>query len=157
MISKKRETGKMGGFGSGRSRRASATCESSTAPISRTLGAISCFSRAPAQRSLGRAAACAQDRSGSWSSKVRLLYTTSEGDGATVHVNELVPFVTTATSFSGRRPWLQCLSCHRRCRVVYGGQYFRCRQCHCLSYQSQREPSYGRAIAGNPYSEAIGR
>ena len=57
-----------------------------------------------------------------------------------------MPFVSTATSFSGRRLWLKCLSCRRRCRVIYGGRYFRCRRCHGLSYQSQREPAYDRAI-----------
>ena len=47
---------------------------------------------------------------------------------------------------AGRMRWLKCLSCHRRCRVIYGGRYFRCRQCHGLHYQSQREPAYDRAI-----------
>jgi hypothetical protein len=71
---------------------------------------------------------------------------TGRVDGPGVQVNELVPFVHTATKFSGRRLWLKCLSCHQRCRVIYGGRYLRCRRCHGLSYQSQREPAYDRAI-----------
>jgi hypothetical protein len=45
-------------------------------------------------------------------------------------IAELVPFAYTATAFGGQRKWFQCLSCRRRCRVLYGGKYFRCRKCY---------------------------
>jgi DNA-directed RNA polymerase subunit RPC12/RpoP len=52
----------------------------------------------------------------------------------------------TATRFGGRRQWLTCLKCGRRCRKIYGGRYFRCRQCHGLVHASTREPAYQRAL-----------
>ena len=61
-------------------------------------------------------------------------------------VSELIPFIYTATRFSGRRRWFKCLHCGQRCRVIYGGRYFRCRRCHGLRYQSQGEPEYDRAL-----------
>lgn len=60
-------------------------------------------------------------------------------------VNELVPLVKTATPFGGSRQWFQCLSCRSRCRILYGGAYFRCRRCYRLKYETQYEPSFGRA------------
>ncbi len=59
-------------------------------------------------------------------------------------INEIVPLVETPTRFGGRRHWFECLSCRRRCRVLYGGAYFRCRRCHSLRYQSQYDPAWGR-------------
>ncbi len=40
--------------------------------------------------------------------------------------------------FGGVRRWLLC-KCGRRCRVLYGGKYFRCRHCYRLTYESQYE------------------
>ena len=76
----------------------------------------------------------------------RLVYTASDRDGARIDISELVPFTYTTTRFGGRRQWFACLGCHQRCRVIYGGLYFRCRRCHGLRYQLQREPFYDRAI-----------
>lgn len=42
--------------------------------------------------------------------------------------------------FGGRRRWLVCRSCGRRCRVLIGGRYFRCRKCYAATYPSQYEP-----------------
>lgn len=36
--------------------------------------------------------------------------------------------------------------CSRRTAVLYGGAIFACRQCHQLSYDSQREEPYSRAL-----------
>lgn len=53
----------------------------------------------------------------------------------------------TNTAFGGTRPWLCCPGCDRNVRVVYRGQAgYRCRQCYCLRYPSQRERSHHRAI-----------
>jgi hypothetical protein len=73
---------------------------------------------------------------------LRLIYRTRPSGGEWRNVDELFPFVYTVTNFSGRRRWVQCLSCHRRCRVPYGGAHFRCRRCHGLRYESQYEPSW---------------
>ena len=77
---------------------------------------------------------------------VRLIYSSKDRNGVAVDVNELVPFAYTPTRFGGRRQWLRCLKCGRGCRKIYGGRYFRCRQCHRLIYASTREPAYQRAI-----------
>ena len=70
---------------------------------------------------------------------VRLIYRTTDRDGAPVDVSELVPFTYTPTMFGGQRQWLRCLKCGRGCRKIYGGRYFRCRLCYRLRYASQGE------------------
>jgi hypothetical protein len=77
---------------------------------------------------------------------LRLIYRTRPHGGEWRDVNELVPFVWTQTRFGGQRRWFQCLSCARRCRILYGGSRYRCRRCHGLKYESQYEPSYQRAV-----------
>jgi len=59
--------------------------------------------------------------------------------------NEFIPFTYTDTNFGGRRPWFECPSCGRRCRVLYGGKRYRCRNCHRLKYKSQYETGWRRA------------
>ena len=77
---------------------------------------------------------------------LRLIYGVTAHDGAKISIDELVPFVHTATRFGGRRRWLMCIKCGRGCRKIYGGRYFRCRQCHRLRYASQSENSAQRAM-----------
>jgi hypothetical protein len=77
---------------------------------------------------------------------IRLAYRTTAKDGAPIDVLELVPYLYTPTRFGGRRCWLQCLSCKRGCRVLYGGRWFRCRRCYGLAYASQRESYFQRAL-----------
>ena len=77
---------------------------------------------------------------------VRLKYRSTDREGVSVHVDELVPFVYTPTMFGGRRQWLRCLNCGRGCRKIYGGRGFRCRQCHGLVHASTREPPYQRNL-----------
>ena len=77
---------------------------------------------------------------------VRLVYRQQAHLGAAwVAVNEFIPLIETATRFGGRRQWFQCLSCQRRCRILYGGAYFRCRRCLDLKYDTQYEPAFARA------------
>jgi hypothetical protein len=75
---------------------------------------------------------------------LRLIYRTRPPGGEWRDVDELFPFVYSATNFSGQRKWVQCLSCRGRCRVLYGGAHFRCRRCHGLRYESQYEPPWLR-------------
>jgi DNA-directed RNA polymerase subunit RPC12/RpoP len=77
---------------------------------------------------------------------IRLGYHVTDRHGERITVDEFVPFAYTATCFGGRRQWLTCLKCGRRCRKIYGGRYFRCRQCHGLVHASTREPAYQRAL-----------
>lgn len=60
-------------------------------------------------------------------------------------IEEIVPLVETGTNFNGRRQWFLCLSCRRRCRILYGGTLFRCRKCQGLRYETQYEPPFARA------------
>lgn len=78
---------------------------------------------------------------------LRLIYRTRPTGGDWQDVNELIPFIYTPTNFSGQRTWFECPSCRRRCRILYGGSYFRCRRCHTLKYESQYESSWSRAMS----------
>ena len=80
-------------------------------------------------------------------SGLRLIYKTRSHGGEWRDVDELVPFVHTRTNFGSGRRWFECLSCRIRCRILYGGAYFRCRRCHRLKYESQYEPAWGRAAS----------
>lgn len=59
--------------------------------------------------------------------------------GEKVPINERFDFAFTEQPFGGRRRWIVCRSCQRRCRVLYGGTYFRFRQCYRATYPSQYE------------------
>jgi hypothetical protein len=69
------------------------------------------------------------------------------GDDEWHEVNERVPFAFTGQHLGGRRRWFMCLSCGRRCGVLYGGTHFRCRKCWNLAYASQHESPSSRAIS----------
>ncbi len=56
-----------------------------------------------------------------------------------------IGYLMTATLFGRPRRWFQCPGCARRCRVLYGGKRFRCRQCHGLRYECQSESPAERA------------
>jgi hypothetical protein len=69
---------------------------------------------------------------------VRLNYShTPRGSTQPIPVDELIPIVTTPMQFGGCRHWFTCLSCGRRCRIIYGGARFRCRLCYGAKYESQ--------------------
>jgi hypothetical protein len=76
---------------------------------------------------------------------VRLVYRCRPSGGEWQDVNERIDLVETTTRFGGRRQWFGCPSCGRRCRILYGGSYFRCRKCHGLKYETQYEPPFARA------------
>ena len=67
---------------------------------------------------------------------MRLNYTLTREDK---HINERFEFDFTRQNFGGERRWIICPSCGRRCRVLYGGAYFRCRRCYNATYESQYE------------------
>lgn len=74
-----------------------------------------------------------------------LSYRHRHGNADWQTVNEVVPFVETAPGLGGRRKWFRCLSCQKRCRILYGGARFRCRRCLGLRYDTQYEPAFARA------------
>ena len=79
---------------------------------------------------------------------LKLMYRTQRADGEWRDIDELVPFVLTPMRFGGERRWFQCLSCARKCRVLFGGRRFRCRRCHRVRYASQSETRLDRAHRG---------
>jgi hypothetical protein len=78
---------------------------------------------------------------------LRLRYRTRPDGGESREVDDLIRFAETGTNFSGRRRCFLCPTCGRKCRILYGGSYFRCRYCHRLKYESQYEPPFARAAS----------
>ena len=74
---------------------------------------------------------------------IRLSYRVMQGAGHVrgvshaAEVDELIPIITSPMFLGGRRHWFKCLACGRRCRILYGGERFRCRVCCGARYQSQ--------------------
>ena len=59
--------------------------------------------------------------------------------GQDKYINERLNFEFTTQNFGGTRRWIICPACGERCRVLLGGTYFRCRQCHRATCPSQYE------------------
>jgi hypothetical protein len=57
-----------------------------------------------------------------------------------------VAFTFTPTRFGGWRAWFRCPGCGERCRVLYGVNTLRCRNCRGLKYHSQYEPRAFRLL-----------
>jgi hypothetical protein len=62
-------------------------------------------------------------------------------------VREHIPLDLTEQHFGGERRWFVCLSCQRRCAVLYAGEQFRCRVCLNLAYRSQSEDPRYRSLS----------
>lgn len=79
---------------------------------------------------------------------VRFIYTITDNEnGERKKYNYLISVVPTACNYGGMRWWFICplvvngKSCQRRCRIVYlapGSEYFGCRECHQLTYESRQ-------------------
>lgn len=66
----------------------------------------------------------------------------NRGDADWVPIKEDVHFDWTTTGLGGKRKWFLCPRCGGRCRVLYGGMYFRCRTCVGAVYESQYDPFF---------------
>ena len=67
-------------------------------------------------------------------------------------IPQRVPITWTECHFGGRRPWFVCSGdgqyCGRRVAVLYGaGNYFACRHCYGLSYETQQQSARWRGFA----------
>jgi hypothetical protein len=79
-------------------------------------------------------------------------------------VAESIRLTWTSCNYGGRRPWFVCpgvvngVPCQRRVAVLYGtGDYFLCRHCYGLAYESQRENRAYRALRrANKIRERLG-
>jgi hypothetical protein len=79
------------------------------------------------------------------STNMSVTFEIANGDAPPARLQQHVAFAWSATNFHGRRQWLACPHCGRRVGVLYAAPYFRCRRCHGLTYQSQRQPYSQRA------------
>lgn len=67
-------------------------------------------------------------------------------DGASMA--QRIEFTWTPCPFGGRRTWLLCPNCRRRCAIVYGVDSrgrFSCRSCLLLAYSSEAEDTVTRS------------
>ncbi len=78
---------------------------------------------------------------------VELIYRYRVTTQAWHSVRQHIPLDVTEQHFGGDRLWFVCLSCQRRCAVLYGGGLFCCRRCSDLVYRSQSEASRYRPLA----------
>ena len=124
----------MGGYGSGSNTRFAAKTSdyrkidlsgfNRVRPGERTIGTL-IWSRGGERRaSIGYAVT---------TRALRVHYTVTSR-GQDIRVDEEIPFGFTRQPFGGERRWFCCRSCGRLCRVLYGGAYFRCRQCYRAVY-----------------------
>ncbi len=79
--------------------------------------------------------------------RIWLDYRVREGGGDWEDMRYPVMLTTTDCNFGGERTWFRCPAsgCGRRVACLYGGRIFACRQCHRLTYTSQREDDSDRA------------
>jgi hypothetical protein len=82
------------------------------------------------------------------SGRLRLKYTTTQGNGERCELDYWIKLVTTPQPFGGRRWWFICPRTGRRATRLHlpdGASTFASRQAHGLAYACQREPAHERA------------
>ncbi|WP_084419101.1 hypothetical protein [Henriciella litoralis] len=77
--------------------------------------------------------------------RLELHYTVTR-EGERQDITECFVMTPTEQPLGGQRWWIECRGCGRRCRVLFGGTYFRCRQCCRLTYESQYERIYAPGV-----------
>ena len=76
---------------------------------------------------------------------VRLQYTKTDQEGNKKDFDYQVPLVTTPCNFGGKRYWFCCRVCGKKVGCLYlGKEYFICRTCADLTYESRNESRMGR-------------
>lgn len=77
---------------------------------------------------------------------VRFYYTQTDSNGDKKDFDYQVPLTTTSCNYGGKRYWFRCpfsrdgAYCGRRVGVLYkSGDYFACRHCYDLTYDSRNE------------------
>ena len=79
---------------------------------------------------------------------VILSYRHRNWDGEWQSKEYAVSLEWTPCYFGGERAWFRCPAqgCGRRVAILYGDEIFACRHCRQLAYDSQREPTWERAL-----------
>jgi hypothetical protein len=78
--------------------------------------------------------------------KLRLNYKSKSGGEDWRDIEEYIHLICTKPNFGGERQWMICPSCFSRRAALYGGTYFRCRECYGACYQTQLEDGKFRAL-----------
>jgi hypothetical protein len=84
-----------------------------------------------------------------WDSWIRLQYKIYDWKGELHRVDDKIFLDTTQPAFGGLRWWFICPRSRRRVRKLHlplGGRHFWCRRAYRLTYASQRETVYDRAM-----------
>ena len=77
---------------------------------------------------------------------LRLNYKSRDNGGEWEEIEETILLSKTYPNFGGERNWFICPTCHKRRGILYGGTYFRCRECYGACYQTQLEDAKNRAM-----------
>lgn len=79
--------------------------------------------------------------------RIDLSYSVKTGDGESQNIDYSISLTYTGCNYGGQRPWFVCPHCGRRVAKLYlDRNYFRCRVCHDLGYQTQREQKVFRLL-----------
>lgn len=89
---------------------------------------------------------------------LKIYYTQTDSDDTKRDFDYKIPLTTTPCYFGGKRYWFVCpwyangVYCGRRVGVLYlGGNYFACRHCYNLTYNSRNLSGYSK-VAGQVIS-----
>jgi len=78
---------------------------------------------------------------------ITLDYKHHEPDGEWEPVQSEIRLEYTACNYGGKRIWMRCPHCGRRCAKVYiAGKYPACRKCYNLAYNSEAETEIDRSM-----------
>ncbi|RLL52191.1 hypothetical protein D8Y20_07885, partial [Mariprofundus sp. EBB-1] len=76
-----------------------------------------------------------------------LIYRHRDNGGEWEPVEAKIILTHTPCNYGGKRVWMLCPHCHRRCSKVYiAGKYPACRKCYNLAYYSEAETRMDRAM-----------
>lgn len=79
------------------------------------------------------------------SNKITLLYAHGTSSNQPESINDEIQLIKTSCNFGGERTWFCCPSCSKKVLVLFGGKYFRCRQCKGVVYASSNESQLDRS------------
>lgn len=77
--------------------------------------------------------------------EITLIYRTRKNSEEWQDVAEAIKLVSTPCNFGGERKWFECPNCTKKVLILYGGKFFRCRNCHGLVHPSVNESKLDRS------------
>ena len=76
---------------------------------------------------------------------INLIYNTRQSGEEWQPVDEHILLIKTPCHFGGERIWFRCPNCCKNVLVLYGGSYFRCRNCKGAIHPSVNENKLDRS------------